>query len=153
MTMKSESDLSGKFKTKLPEQGWEVHSFESSLNKAIPDTYLVHVTKGYSAWVELKFEKGGAVEFQPGQVKWLESHEKRGGLGAVLLLSPGPSGGLLRLFPASSARWLSTARKLGERAEDLTRRAVVTGLPASPSLWEEVGAWLAQEAEDRWGRS
>ena len=145
--MKSESEFSKFAKPRL-EFFWTVESFEAGGNVSTPDWYLVHPTLGYSIWIELKIVKNGRITFQPGQVKWLEHHENKGGVAFVLLLSPNERGGedVVGLFPAGRSRWLSVVNVKGkEELGKLLSLSLTNPLPlSSPALWESLAKELVR---------
>jgi hypothetical protein len=124
-----------------------MESFENSNNKAVPDWRLQDRQKGHDLWTELKVEKDGErVEFQTGQVQWLENHIKCGGLAIVVLLRKDHT---VETYHARSARWLSNTRKLG-----LGERAIYRfPLGGSQTVWGSFGNFLIGELRDNWPSS
>ena len=149
--MKNESQFSSLAQGRLC-KNFSVQSFESCGIQSIPDLYLLEKENGFSIWVELKVEKDNRMSFMPGQPQWLEKHEKNGGLAYVLCLHPGGFDGIVRLYPASKARWLSSVRmdQLAMEGKAIDLAALASGQMASPSLWEEVAQRILSDSRATW---
>jgi hypothetical protein len=141
MKMKSESEFSSIVKSKLGVV-FKIQSFESSDNKSTPDLYLVDILKGHSLWIELKVEKkNGEIEFQPGQVQWIEHHTRANGLAYVMILRLDLT---VELWPAYRARWLSNTKSPAGYAPSYS-------FPLVTGDWKGLAESIYIEIDDKWG--
>lgn len=133
ITTMTEKQLTKKFREKIPPR-FDVQTFESCENKSVPDLYIVRRGWGQSFWVEAKIQKHGKVEFQHGQVQWIEHHLSIGGYCFVLL----ENNGMIELYKGDDARWLSTVKNL----ESWPNRAMFSVSVKDSQVWILLAAKL-----------
>ncbi len=88
-----EKTFSKKLRKGLLEQGLPSVNLQNITSEpACPDLNILDAESGIEGFFELKVLRDGQVEFRPGQVLWLSSREKAGGISGVITLFPGASG-------------------------------------------------------------